>query len=214
MNLYSFPKRSLNETEVESTISLEERLKQVYQQGLAEGQAQGFELGQQQLLRESAEQQAADKAEAIRQAKEETSRELIGEFQSQLDTIKSAIDELNQFQWNSLQKTVSALVEEMARAVINTELSIQPSHLLKTTEALLESLQTQDKITAIQVSTHDWEIWKSVGLDSIGGIPIEEGSGSHQGEVRFVGAEQLHVLNFQARLDELMGELQLSLTGS
>lgn len=178
----------------------EQQLHAAFERGVAEGIAQGKEQGLAQGIAE-ARAQAASEAKASLNAELERIRY---DYQQQFDQLSEQLASCGLQQQDLLQQAVLELVCKLSQTVLESELSINPQQLSMAVERALQTLQSSEQIQSIQVSVADMKALQKLDIYQIGDIPLLADDSLPTGTAQFIGASQLHLLDFKQRLQDVL----------
>lgn len=178
----------------------EQQLHAAFERGLAEGMAQGKEQGLAQGIAE-ARVQAATEAKASLNAELERIRH---DYQQQFDQLSEQLASYGLQQQDLLQQAVLELVCKISQTVLEAELSINPQQLSVAVGQALQTLQSSEQIQSIQVSVADMKALQKLDIYQIGDIPLLADDSLPAGTAQFIGASQLHLLDFKQRLHDVL----------
>ncbi len=190
-----------------SQPGVQQQLQQAYERGLQEGLQQGSELGRQQA-EQQAEQQARQQAE---QQQQQALQQLRGQFAGQLQQLQQQLHSQQQTQQQQLAQAIFELVSALARSTLEAELSLSASHLKRAIHTTLSLLQLNGQISAIHLAPADLALWHQMEIDMLGDIALKADNSLQPGSAEFIGAAQLHLLDFRQRLNAMLPQLQQQL---
>jgi hypothetical protein len=164
---------------------------EAYQRGVTEGQQQLEQFWQKEL--------------------EKQQNELAQKQQRALDFLTEQFNQQLQHKEQQLGQELLLLVQQLASAVLQTELVLQPSLLQRAIDQLLPQLGATDPLQSIQLSQADAPLFN--GIRHIQQIPLQFDASLPSGRVQFNGRQQLHQLDFQQRLEQAMLPVRRILLG-
>lgn len=186
-----------------SQPDLQQQLRQAYERGAEEGMQQGIALGRQQ-----AEQQALEQAQQqLRQQQQQELMQLKQQFSNQLQQLTQQLTTTQQLQQQQLAQQLFELIATLARSTLDAELTLSSTHLKRAIEHSLTLLQLEEKITAIHLAPADLALWQQLEIDLLGDVKLLADQRLQSGCAEFIGASQLHLLDFRQRLDAMLPQL-------
>lgn len=203
---YRFPgvSRDLSQNDSQQQLQL------AYERGRQEGLQQGIEQGSKQ-----AEQQALQQAEQqVQQQQQQALAQLKQHFSQQLQQLQQQLQGQQQLQQQQLTQALFELVSSLAKTTLEAELQLSTVHLKRAIQTTLPLLQLDDKIRAIHLSPADFALWQQMEIELLGDITLQPDNRLQSGSAEFIGAAQLHLLDFRQRLDAMLPQLAQLLQSS
>lgn len=192
-----------------SLQSIEQQVQLAYERGLAEGKLLGIDAGKEQALHQAEQQAQRTVDEQSRQAV----RALRQQFEQQLQQLQQQLAEHQQLQEQQLAQALYELVSTLAESTLEAELSVQPRHLLQAVQSLLPLLQLKEQIHTVKLAPEDMLVWQQLDVSTLGSVQLQADPSVTAGSAVFVGAAQLHLLDFRQRLTAMLPQLQQQLLG-
>jgi flagellar biosynthesis/type III secretory pathway protein FliH len=104
----------------------------------------------------------------------------------------------------ALKQSVVSTVKALANAVIRVELRSHPELVVRASEEVLSALDGVDEVLTISMSAQDLSRLKALDIDHLGKFVIQQDDNLEEGVVQFSGSYQLHLLDFNQRLNTLL----------
>lgn len=197
---YRFP--LLSRTNVQKTPA--ELAEDAYLQGVAAGQAEAVEQALQQGIAEGLAQ--ADKIAAEREAA--LKHQLEQQYQQKFSWLIEQFRQQLQLNDSGLQQQLYELVTGLTEQVLEFELSVNPQQLIQAIHSTLGALSQQELISSIHVSASDAEVLTALNITHFGDVSWQRDESLPSGAVQFHGCTQLHLLDFQQRLQDVLQQFR------
>ncbi|AEY02565.1 lateral flagellar assembly protein FliH [Oceanimonas sp. GK1] len=211
--LYGEPSRH-EATEQEEPAAYSQGLEQGYEEGFGQGHAAGLERGRQEGLRLGLEQGT----EQGRQQGLAQLRELQHSLAEELRQWQSGAEQ----QWQQLslsalrqqREQLCELVEQVARRVIRTELTLNPQQVLAIVEEALAGIDARTQELQLFVNPDDCARLREIGITECQGWALHEDAALAPGDCRI----ETETLTLEAlteeRLQKGMARVAQSLDGA
>jgi flagellar biosynthesis/type III secretory pathway protein FliH len=159
-----------------------------------------FSAGKLEGIKEGREIAAAefnDRLTQIRQSLKEEYEQLLSTFIETGHAYRISTD-------LALKQSVVSTVKALANAVIRVELRNHPELVVRASEEVLAALDGVDEVLAISMSAQDLSRLKALNINQLGNLVIQQDDNLEEGVVQFSGSYQLHLLDFNQRLNTLL----------
>lgn len=198
--LYRFP--LLSRTNVQKSPA--ELAEDAYLQGVAAGQAEAVE----QALQQGIAQGLAQADEIAAEREKDLKRQLEHAYQQKFNWLAQQFRQQLQLNDSGLQQQLYALVSGLTQQVFEFELSVNPKQLTQAIDSTLKMLSQQELISSIHVSASDAEALTALNITHFGDVSWQRDESLQSGAVQFHGCTQLHLLDFQQRLQEVLQQFR------
>jgi flagellar biosynthesis/type III secretory pathway protein FliH len=171
---------------------LEREEQQSLKAAFSAGKLEGIKEG-----REIAAAEFDDQLAQIRQSLKEEYEQILSTFIETDHAYRISTD-------LALKQSVVSTVKALANAVIRVELRSHPELVVRASEEVLSALDGVDEVLTISMSAQDLSRLKALDIDHLGKFVIQQDDNLEEGVVQFSGSYQLHLLDFNQRLNTLL----------
>lgn len=197
---YRFP--LLSRTNVQKSPA--ELAEEAYLQGFTAGKAEAME----QVLQQGIAQGLAQADEQAVEREQQLQQQLRQEYQQKFNWLAQQFRQQLQLNDSCLQQQLYELVSGLTEHVLEFELSVNPQQLIQAIHSTLSALSQQEPISSIHVSASDAEVFTALNITSFGEVSWQRDDSLQSGTVQFNGCAQLHLLDFQHRLQDVLQQFR------
>ena len=212
---YRFPPllRGMGQSDSNDALLMEEpdELQRGYQDGLQQGQQQGYQTGFQQGILDG-QQQGME--QGLTEGRAQGRVEIQQQLQSALALSEALHQELSQSchqQVRQHSEYLCQLIHQVARQVIQAELSLQPDQILRMVEATLAELPEQSEDVCVYLHSHDHQCLQELATEQLTPWHIEIDDTLSRGSCRVVTQDSEAFADSERRLSQCMTHVRESL---
>lgn len=197
---YRFP--LLSRTNVQKSAA--ELAEEAYLQGFAAGKAEAMEQALQHGIAQGLAQ--ADELAAARE--QQLHQQLQQQYQQKFTWLAQQFRQQLQQQDSGLQQQLYELVCRLTEQVLEFELSVNPQQLIHAINHTLTLLCQHEPVNSILLSSAEAEAFTALDISSFGDISWQRDDSLPSGTIQFNGGAQLHLLDFQQRLQDVLQQFR------
>lgn len=178
----------------------DEGFRQGQERGLQQGLADGFSQGEQQGYQEGLKRGHSQG--------EQAGRETFEQALAPLAQLQKGLESLRQQSLTDHTDNLCHLVEQVARRVIQAELSLNPEQILKLVEEAIGRMDTRKGPVTVYLSPDDHERLAKIGRNRIGEYPIHADDQLSGGDCRLESDQQQLLVRSEDRLQSCVAKVR------